>query len=126
MIENLNEHKQAKGAKLCVNIRCWSAKNSPKLSSKYLKDRMWKIKQYLNYTLMIINQTILAILRAFLNLWKKIYTKWTSTVATSEFVCKIPNRKKISNEYFKFCEAEISFDKIIKSINSKANNKSPG
>ena len=41
MIENLqNEHKQAKGAKLCVNIRSWRAKNSPKLSSKYLKDRI--------------------------------------------------------------------------------------
>ena len=27
----------------------------------------------------------------------KVYTKWTSTAATTEFVCKIPNRKKISN-----------------------------
>ena len=27
----------------------------------------------------------------------KIYTKWTSTAATTELVCKIPNRKKISN-----------------------------
>ena len=38
MIENLqNEHKQAKGAKPCVNIRSWRAKNSPKHSSKYYK-----------------------------------------------------------------------------------------
>ena len=41
MIENFqNEHEQAKGAQLCVKIRTWRAKNSPKLSSKYLKDRI--------------------------------------------------------------------------------------
>ena len=68
MIENLQdefyqlEKKRAKGAKLCANIRGWRAKNDPKLSSKYLKDRICKIKQYLNYILMIINQNILAIL----------------------------------------------------------------
>ena len=65
------ENKQAKGSKLCANIRSWRAKNAPKLSSKYLKDRICKIKQYLNYILMIINQNILAILRTFLNLKKK-------------------------------------------------------
>ena len=53
----------------------------------------------------------------------KLYTKWTSTAATIEFVCKIPNRKKISNEYFNLCEAEISSDEIIKSINSETSNK---
>ena len=43
MIENLQnelhrlENKQAKGAKICANIRIWRAKNAPKLSSKYLK-----------------------------------------------------------------------------------------
>ena len=56
----------------------------------------------------------------------KLYTKWTSTAATTEFVCKIPNRKKISNEHFNLCEAEISLDKIIKPINSETNNKPPG
>ena len=41
MIDNLqNEYKQAKGAKLYVKIRSWRIKNSPKLSSKYLKDRI--------------------------------------------------------------------------------------
>ena len=53
----------------------------------------------------------------------KLYTKWTSTAATIEFVCKIPNRKKISNEYFNLYEAEISLDEIIKSINSETSNK---
>ena len=55
----------------------------------------------------------------------KLYTKWTSTAATTEFVCKIPNRKKISNEHFNLCETEISLDEIIKSINAEINNK-PG
>ena len=70
---------------------------------------------------MIINQNILAILRTFLNLKKKIgklYTKRTSTAATTKFNQKIINRKKISNEHFNICEAEISFDEIIKYINS--------
>ena len=77
MTENLQddlyqlENKQAKGAKLRANIRRWRANNATKLSSKYLKDRMCKIKQYLNYILMIINQNILAILRTLLNLPKK-------------------------------------------------------
>ena len=45
--------------------------------------------------------------------------KQTSTAATTKFVRKIPNRKKISNEHFNICEAEISLDEIIKSINSE-------
>ena len=83
------------------------------------------MKQYLNYRLVIINQNILAILRTFLNLKKKIiineklYTKRTSTAATTEFVQKIPNRKKIYNEDFNICEAEISLDEIAKYINSE-------
>ena len=39
-------------------------------------------------------------------------------------LCKISNRKKISNENLK--EAEISLYEIIKSINPETNNKSPG
>ena len=54
-----------------------------------------------------------------------LYTKWTSTAATTEFVCRIPNRKK-NNEHLNLCEAEISLDEIIKSINSETNNKPPG
>ena len=129
MIENLQDelyqlqNKQAKGAKRRANIRSWTAKNAPKFSSKYLKDRICKIKQYLNYILVIINRNILAILRKFLNLKKKKKKKLkrTSTAATIEFVRKIPNRKKISNEHFILCEAEISLDEIIKPINSETN-----
>ena len=56
----------------------------------------------------------------------KLYTKWTSTDAITEFVFKIPNRNKISNEHFNLCDAEISLDEIIKSINSGTNNTPPG
>ena len=56
----------------------------------------------------------------------KLYTKWTATAATTEFVRKISNRKKISNKHFNLCETEISLDEIIKSINSETNNKPPG
>ena len=108
------ENKQAKGAKLCANIRSWRAKNAPKLSSKYLKDRICKIKQYLDYILMIINQNILAILRTFFlksekkkRKREKLYTKQTSTAPTTNFLRKIPNRKKISNKHFNVCEDEI-------------------
>ena len=129
MIENLqNEHKQAKGAKLCVNIRSWRAKNSPKHSSKYLKDRIWKIKQYLNYILMIINQNILAILWTFLNLQKKL---WNSTpselpqlLLLNLFAKFLTERKHLINTLI--YEAEISLDEIIKFINSETNNKPPG
>ena len=79
----------------------------------------------MKYILTIINQNIPTILRTFLNLQKKKKKKncspgkQTSTAATTKFVRKIPNRKKISNEHFNICEAEISLDEIIKSINSE-------
>ena len=57
---------------------------------------------------------------------KKLYTKCTSTAATTEFVFKIPNRKKISRKHVNLCEVEISLDEFIKSINSETNNKPPG
>ena len=135
MIENLQdelyqlENKQAKGAKFRANIRSWRAKNALKLSSKYLKDRICKIKQNLNYILMIINQNpkdILISEKKKNQKTEKLYTKWTSAAATTEFISTIPNRKKISNEHSNLCEAEISLDEIIKAINSETNNKPPG
>ena len=49
-----------------------------------------------------------------------------SRYAIDKLLNKIPNSKKISNEYFGLCEAEISLDEIIEAINSEKNNKSPG
>ena len=61
---------------------------------------------------MIINQNILATLLTFSNLQKnfyeKLYTKErTSKTSTTEFISKIPNRKKTCNEQFHLCEAKI-------------------
>ena len=58
-----------------------------------------------------INQNILAVLRTFSNLRKKNYEKLYTKEATSqaafiEFLSKIPNRKKISNEEFNLRKAE--------------------
>ena len=79
MIKNIEdelyqvEKKQAKiGRLLLILGKSQEAKNALKLSSKYLKDRICKIKQYLNNICMIINQNILEILRAFLNLEKNM------------------------------------------------------
>ena len=49
----------------------------------------------------------------------KLYTKCTSKAATTEFVWKTPNRKKISYEHFNLCKAEISLDEIIKQGHAK-------
>ena len=49
----------------------------------------------------------------------KLYTKCTSTAATTEFVWKIPNRRKMSYEQFNLCEAEVSLDEIIKQRHAK-------
>ena len=89
-------------------------KNALKSFLKYLREGICKIKQYLNYILMIINQNILATLLTFSNLQKnlyeKLYTKQTtSKTATTEFISKIPNRKEISNEQFHLCEAKILY-----------------
>ena len=49
----------------------------------------------------------------------KLYTKRTYTAATTEFVWKIPNRKKISYEHFNLCATEIFLDEIIKQKDAK-------
>ena len=49
----------------------------------------------------------------------KIYTKWPSKVATTYFVWKITNRKKMSYEHFNLCEVEIFLDEIIKQRHAK-------
>ena len=52
-------------------------------------------------------------------------TKQTFTIATTQFLSKIRNRKKIFNEHFNLFEAEISLDEIIKCVRYETNNKSP-
>ena len=84
MIENLKDELyrgflsiKKKNKQKVINFvltlsRSWRAKNPQTLSPKYLRYRIYKLKQYLNYILMIINLYIPAILRTFLNLEKNL------------------------------------------------------
>ena len=88
--------------------------NALKIFLKYLREGICKIKQYLNYKLMVINQNIVATRLLFSNLQKnfyeKLYTKQTtSKTATTEFISKIPNRKERSNKQIHLCEAKILY-----------------
>ena len=136
MIENLQnelyhlENKQVKSAKLRANIRTWRAKKCPKTFFKVLERQNMKnqtiFELYTDDNKSKYSSNPMNILKSAKKIMK-LYTKWTSTAATTELVCKIPNRKKISNEHLNLCEAEISLDEIIiKSINSETNNKPPG
>ena len=124
MIENLQHAlgKQAKDAKLRAIIRSWRAKNAPERQN--MKNRT-TFELYTDDNKSKYSSNCKDILKSAKKVMK-LYTKWTSTAGTAEFVCKIPNRKKISNEHFNLCEAEISLGEIIKSINSETNNKPPG
>ena len=78
--------------------RSLRVKNALKLFSKYLEEGMCKIKQYLKYILMIINQNILATLLTLSNLQKNLYEKLytkeaTSKTTTTKFISKVANRK---------------------------------
>ena len=69
-----------------------------------MKDRIFKIKEYLNYIPMIIDQNTLSNPKDIVKFYEKLYTKETTfKAATVEFLIKISNRKKIYNERFKLC-----------------------
>ena len=116
------ENKQAKGDKLCANIRL-------ELEDKKCSKTFLKVLERQN----LQNQTISElytdeysnpsnpkeISRSTKKIYEKIFTKDTSSkAATTGFLNKTPNRKKISNEQINLCEAKISLYEIIKSINS--------
>ena len=102
MIENLQdklyqmEKRQVKGAKLVLTSdENWRAKNAQKRFSKYLKDIVCKIKQYLDYIVLIINQNILDVLRTFPNLQKYFKNLTPSRqlpklLLLTKFLSKIP------------------------------------
>ena len=57
---------------------------------------------------------------------EKLYAKeTTSKAATTEFLSKITNRKKISKEKCNLCETITSLGEILKSINSQKKKKIP-
>ena len=47
------------------------------------------------------------ILKSTKNIYENLYTKQTSTAAATEFLSKILNRNKISNQNFNLCETKI-------------------
>ena len=70
-----------------------------------------------------ISSNLQDIVKSANNYYEKIYTKEaTSNDSTSKLFSKIPNRRKMSNEQCNLCEARISLDEIVKSINSQTNN----
>ena len=81
MIENLqDELYQLENKQKVINFVLKLEAGGQKMPQNVLEstwERICKIKQYLNYILMMINQNILAILWTFLNLKKnmKLYTK---------------------------------------------------
>ena len=97
VIKNLQDkpdqlkNKQAKGVKLHANTRLELLKN---FFSEYLKDRICKIKQHLNYILMIINQNILAILRSFSNLQKDFYENPNTNETPKMLLLKFKKKTK--------------------------------
>ena len=60
------------------------------------------------------------ILNSAKNFYKNLYTRdKVSKSAIEELLNKIPPNRKVSQEDFKLCEAEISLDEITKAINSQ-------
>ena len=67
-------------------------------SELYTEDKKTKYSSNPNY-----------ILKSAKNFYEKLYTKRQSPkLFTSYLLTKIPNKKKISNEQFHLCKAEIS------------------
>ena len=67
------------------------------------------------------------ILNSAKKFYENLYTKEKiSQSVINKLLNKLPINKKISNEHFRLCEAEISLDKVLNAINSQTNKKSPG
>ena len=138
MIEYLQDglyqlkNKQTKGAKLHASIR-WELRerNAPKTFFKVL-ERQNMQNQTISELYTDNNKSKYSgnpkdILKSAKRFYEKLYLMETTLkAATTEFLSKFPNRKEVSNEQCNLCEAKISLDEIIKSINSQINNKSPG
>ena len=121
------ENKRAKGAKLRANIRQeLEREKGSKTFFRVLERQNMQIhtifELYTDDNKSKYSNDIIKSAKKY----EKLYTKQTSAAATTEFLSKIPNMKKMFNERFNLCEAEISLDEIIKSINSETNKNSPG
>ena len=99
-LENKQTNKQTKKQKVLNFVlrldESWRSKNAPKLSSKCLKDRIYKIKQLYSGDK---NQKIVAVLRKLSSLPKKSIKNYTPTRQLSKlqqvnFLAKFLTEKK--------------------------------
>ena len=121
----LLERKQAKGTRIRANIR-WDLEGE-KFSKTFCK--VLKRQNMQNQTISELytdakrskfSRNLNHILQSAKNFYENLYTRGNvSKSAIDELLNKIPTNKKISNEHFNLCEAEISLDEIIKGTNSK-------
>ena len=81
-------------------------KNAPKLSAKYLEDKVWKTKEIQNIPVTL--RTFLNQLKTFL---EKLNTKEDSSEITiSKVLSKIPDRKKTPKQQYNFSKAKIALE----------------
>ena len=105
------------------NIQC-KIKINGLLSEPFTLSRGVRQGYPLSMLLYIIVAKVLA---SFVIVYENLYTREKiPKSAINELLNKIPTNKKISNEHFRLCEADISLDEIVNAINSQENNKSPG
>ena len=138
MIKNLQndlytlEGKQAKGDKIRANIK-WDLERE-KCSKTFFNvlerqniQNQTIAELYIDDKKTKYSNNLKDILKSAKKFYENLQTRGNiSRDAIDELLNKIPNSKKISNEYFNLCEAEISLDKITEAINSQKNNKFPG
>ena len=122
---------QKKNKQKVLNIVLIRAKNTEKIYFKVLERQNLQnqtiYKFYSDDNKSKYSSDLKDIFKSAKKFYEKLYIQeTTSNAATTEFLSKIPNKKKPSNEKFNLCKAKISLDEIIKSINSQTNNKSQG
>ena len=125
------ESKQARGAKIRANIR-WDLEGE-KCSKSFFN--ILERQHMQNQTISELytddksktSDNPKDILNSAKKSYKSLHTREEiSQPAINELLNKIPINKKISNEYFKLCETELSIGEVLNAINSQKNNKSPG
>ena len=124
--------KEAKGPKLCTNIK-WDleGKKSVKLFFRLI-DRQNLQNQTISDLYTDDNKSNYSSNpKDIFNSAKRIYEKLSATETTSEavstkFLSKVSDIKKISDVQFNLSEVKIYLDEIIKSVNFQTSHKHPG
>ena len=123
------ESKQARGARIRANIR-WDLEGE-KCSKSFFKilERQHMQNQTISESCTDDRKSKVSSnpedkLNSAKNFYENLYTREKiSQLATNELLNKITTNKKISNEHFRLCEAEISLDVVVNAINSQKKKK---